>query len=433
MPYAQFHYPFENEEVFLKNFPADFIGEAVDQTRGWFYNMLVLSTALFGRPAFENVITTGLVLAEDGQKMSKKLKNYPDPMDVVSKYGADALRFYLMLSPLVHGEELNFSEKGVDEVYKKMIVRLQNVVSFYELYAEENGAEEGFPKSTHILDQWIFARLGELNLEVTKMLAAYRVDAAARPVSLFIDDLSTWYLQNSRERLKGKEGTKKDQISAVSTLRFVLCEFSKIIAPFAPFISEEVYQKVKGAEGEESVHLESWPEQDEAVNDPVLKLMAETRKIVSLGLEARAKGAMKVRQPLKKITLKKEVEPLFDMPIGKEFLSLISDRVNVKKVVFDDIPSDAELDFELTDELREEGALRELIRTIQEMRKKGNLNPADRERTLVVSTNAEGKHFMKKWEKEIEKSTLFAKIHYGEADGGEIAEIGEHIFTLAIK
>ncbi|MCK9351464.1 MAG: class I tRNA ligase family protein [Candidatus Paceibacterota bacterium] len=448
MPYAQFHYPFENEDEFHKNFPANFIAEAVDQTRGWFYNMLVLSVGLFGRSSFKNVITTGLILAEDGQKMSKRLKNYPDPMMVAEKYGADALRYYLLSSPAVHGEDLNFSEKGVDEIFKKVIVRLENVLAFYELYQTADEEGESFPKSSHILDEWIFARLGQVRVEVENAMEKNELEKAARPISIFIDDLSTWYLQNSRERIKGKDGKDTEQKSALGTMRFVLREFSKIIAPFMPFVAEETYQKTHSARsgqamGKESVHLESWPTIETLENDPIIELMEKTRNIVSLGLEARAKGGLKVRQPLKKITLPLSEKTSFLVPVGKEFLALIMERVNVKDVAFADIPSFAEasqgrpekvaLDTEITPALLEEGMFREFTRNVQELRKKENLNPGDQTHTLVVETDEKGTAFVKKFEKEIKKATLFGTIEFAEGIEGAFSKIENLEFSLAVK
>jgi len=443
MPYAQFHYPFENEEEFHKNFPANFIAEAVDQTRGWFYNMLVLSVGLFGKSSFQNCITTGLILAEDGQKMSKRLKNYPDPMTIIEKYGADALRYYLLSSAVVHGEELNFSEKGVDEVFKKVIVRLENVLSFYELY-QRNDADASFPKSTHILDEWIFARLGQVRVEVESAMEKKELDRAVRPISIFIDDLSTWYLQNSRERIKGKDCGVEEKNAAVSTLKYVLCEFSKVVAPFMPFVAEEVYQKTRpldAARGKgdstqltvNSVHLEQWPTIETLENDPIIALMETTRNIVSLGLEARAKGALKVRQPLKKITLPLSDKPSFQVPVGKQFLALIMDRVNVKDVAFADISEKALLDTEITPALREEGMLREFVRTVQELRKKENLNPGDQSHTLIVATDNLGEKFVKKWEKEIKKTTLFSTIEFTSEGAGEKSKVEDLTFSLAVK
>jgi isoleucyl-tRNA synthetase len=437
MPYAQFHYPFENEDEFHKNFPANFIAEAVDQTRGWFYNMLALSVGLFGKAPFKSVITTGLILAEDGQKMSKRLKNYPDPMEVAEKYGADALRYYLLSAPVVHAEDLNFSEKGVDEIFKKVIVRLENVLAFYELYRSKDESEEAFPKSSHILDEWIFARLGQVRVEVENAMEKKELDKASRPIAVFIDDLSTWYLQNSRERIKGKEGGTEEKKAALATIRYALCEFSKIIAPFMPFVAEEIYQKTKSHSsvggGKESVHLESWPTIETLENDPIIALMETTRNIVSLGLEARAKGGLKVRQPLKKITLPLSEKSTFLIPVGKEFLSLIMERVNVKDVVFADISEKVALDTEITPALREEGMLREFIRNVQELRKKEDLNPGDAGQTLIVATDEAGAVFVKKFEKEIKRATLFRMMEYSAETETEKSKIEDLAFALFVK
>ncbi|MBI2120271.1 MAG: class I tRNA ligase family protein [Parcubacteria group bacterium] len=417
MPYAQFHYPFENKEEFERNFPADFIAEAVDQTRGWFYNMHALSVGLFGERAFKNVITTGLILAEDGQKMSKKLKNYPDPTDLVEKYGADALRYYLLASPVVAGEELRFSEKGVDEVYKKIVVRLQNVAAFYELYKTEDQSKN--QESENVLDMWILARLGELVSEVEEGMEAYELDRATRPFMLFIDDLSTWYLRRSRDRLKGKDGEEEDTKNARVTLRHVLLELSKTLAPFMPFLAEDVYKRAGGER--ESVHLEQITKHKLQIpNADVLVQMEEVRKIVALGLEARAKAGIKVRQPLQK----------FSAPIDiPETLHIfVHDEVNVKEYV----KGELSLDTEITPELKEEGMMREFIRNVQDLRKKENLNPADKDRTLIVSTDEAGKSFVQKFETEIKKATLFASLKYGETENDQPINIGDLAFTIKV-
>ncbi|MEK7081584.1 MAG: class I tRNA ligase family protein, partial [Patescibacteria group bacterium] len=283
MPYAQFHYPFENKKEFKKNFPADFIAEGVDQTRGWFYSSMVLGVGLFGKSPFKNVVVNGMILAEDGQKMSKRLKNYPDPMGIVSKYGADALRFTLLSMPTVKGEDASFSERAVDEINKKLIVRLQNIFSFYEMYGMEN------TKSTangNILDKWILARLAETKNEVSSGFDNYEFDRAMKPIAEFIDDMSTWYIRRSRERFKSDDF--KDRESAMATTRFTLLELSKIIAPAMPFLSEDIYLKLGGVK--ESVHLENWPKprrlnREEKV---LIKDMETCRKIVSIALEKRA-------------------------------------------------------------------------------------------------------------------------------------------------
>ncbi|MBX9765557.1 isoleucine--tRNA ligase, partial [Patescibacteria group bacterium] len=228
MPYGERHYPFEKRDVFDKNFPAQFIAEGQDQTRAWFYYLHVLASALFNKPAFQNVIVNGIVLAEDGKKMSKKLQNYPDPMKIVDMYGADALRYYLLSSPVVQSENLSFAESGVDEVLKKNINRLDNVVAFYKLY--ENGTLRG-TESTHVLDRWILARLNEFVAETTAGYEKYELDRAVRPLALFVDDLSVWYLRRSRDRLKN-DGD--DKTAALATLRHVLYTLSLGIAPAMP-------------------------------------------------------------------------------------------------------------------------------------------------------------------------------------------------------
>jgi len=395
MPYGQSHYPFENKEKFEKNFPAQFIAEGLDQTRGWFYSLMVLSTALFDKPAFLNVIVNGLVLAEDGQKMSKRLKNYPEVLDVINKYGADALRYYMLSSQIVKAEDLRFSERGVDEVYKKIILRLYNVYSFLELYDGDRKVEtNNYKLSTNILDKWILARLGQITKEMTDSMEKYELDRATRPIEGFVDDLSTWYLRRSRDRFKGDD--IEDKESALVTLRYTIKTLAKLMAPFMSFIAEDLYQKVKDATDPESVHLESWPEMI-IVDEKILADMAETRKIVSSGLELRAKANIKVRQPLQELRIKNK-------ELSEEYLPLIADELNVKKVSVG-VSQDEEvaLDMNITPELKEEGTLRELVRNIQEMRKKMGLNTQDKV-SLRVSTDSAGKEFVKKFETELKKS-----------------------------
>ncbi len=370
MPYAQFHYPFEKEKfdpVYKKGYPANFIAEGLDQTRGWFYSMLVLGTALFGEKSYERVIVNGLILAEDGQKMAKKLKNYPDPMDVVDRYGSDALRYYLLSSPVVKGEDLNFSENGVDEVVKKISSRLDNVFSFYELYRVDVKSKSG--DSRNILDKWILARLGELSSEVTEAMENYELDKATKPFLLFIDDLSTWYLRRSRERFKGNDAIDKE--FATLTTCFVLLEVSKLLAPFMPFLSERIFQKLRVESDAISVHLEDWPKVGNIDHD-LLKKMKEVRNLVSLGLEARSKQSIKVRQPLKSLSIKNK-----EIVENEELSLLIKDEVNVKELLFHSLVEEVLLDVLITPELRLEGVARDLIREIQDERKKLGLSPND--------------------------------------------------------
>ena len=357
MPYAQQH--FMGGKDMPDRFPADFIAEGQDQTRGWFYVLSVLGTALFDKFPFKEVIVNGMVLAEDGKKMSKRLKNYPEIDVVLNKYGADALRLFLMASPAVHAEDVNFVEKTVSEVQSKVLGRLRNVVEFYKMYEKGEDAKND---SKNILDQWILSRLSETQTEMEKGLEGYEIDKGARPIFDFVDDLSTWYVRRSRDRFKGEGEDKK---SSIETTRFVLREFSKLIAPYIPFVAEEVYKDVGGEL--ESVHLESWPELVIKGKGDVLENMTTVREVVRLGLEARQKAGVKVRQPLQKIQITEKLD--------QEYLDVIADELNVKEVY---IGSDLVLDTVITPELEKEGQARELIREIQKMRKEAGLNPEDK-------------------------------------------------------
>lgn len=380
MPYASTHYPFSKEKVDpqgifgfgRKGYPADFIAEGLDQTRGWFYSLLVLGTALFGKTPYENVIVNGLVLAADGQKMSKRLNNYPDPLDLVEKYGADALRFYLLSSSVVRGEDLRFNERGVDEVAKKIIMRLENVLSFYEMYAHD-AAPPG--QSSHVLDRWILSRLHQCVQQTTDGFEGYELDVATRPLGEFVDDLSTWYLRRSRERFKA-EG--EDQGAAVATLQHVLTTVAHVMAPTMPFFADHIYRRLCGGE---SVHLQAWPIAG-AVDEALLLGMQQTRALASAGLELRERAGIKVRQPLSRLTIKQ------DLP--EELRAILADELNVKEIVLDtNLHEEAVLDTELTPELKEEGALRDWVRTIQEWRKEEGLSVGDRPGLLVHTPEVE--------------------------------------------
>ena len=447
MPYGQNHYPFENLDKFNPQanalgkflpflnksigFPAEFIGEGLDQTRGWFYTMLVLSVGVFGTSSFKNVVVNGLALAADGKKMSKSLKNYPDPMLVVHKYGADALRYYLLSSPIVKAEDLCFMESGVDEVLKKVISRLDNVLSFYEMYTENTSApvKNFVPKSDNVLDQWMLALLNKTIIEVTKSTDKYELDRATRPIADLIDDLSTWYLRRSRDRFKSAD--VKDKTQAIETTRYVLEQISKLTAPSMPFYAEELYQKVKSLGGKESVHLDEWPT-SYPVNEGDTKLLAdmtEVRKIVTLGLEARSKSNIKVRQPLAKLSVKVGQGNFVNQK--DQLLALICDEINVKEVVFAEVVNSVELDLNITPELKAEGQVRELIRAIQELRKQEKLNPGDAV-SLKVKTDRVGESLIKKFESEIKRITMIKAFSFGEADNMTEIKIDELALGLKI-
>jgi isoleucyl-tRNA synthetase len=412
MPYASNHYP-KNKTAFNpkrlfglmpKGYPAHFIAEGIDQTRGWFYSLIVLGTALFERTPYKAVVTNGLILAEDGRKMSKKLKNYPDPLELIEKYGVDSLRYYLLSSSVIRGEDLRFKEQGVDEVSKKVLMRLDNVRSFYEMYAvaeekqdsvsrpEETSSASQAPqpdissvptKSVHILDRWVLSRLNETVKQSTDGYENYELDNATRPIASFVDDLSTWYLRRSRDRFK-EEGSDKQ--AALHTLQTTLYTLSHIMAPVMPFFAEDLYQRVKNENDPESVHLSNWPSSAKATEGQasLIEEMNVVRKLASVGLQAREKAGIKLRQPLALLKAK-------TIPTNTELVEVLKDELNVKAIESDANQTDEVwLDTNLTDELKEEGTVRNLVRRVQEWRKSANLNIADRpDYTLQVSKDEE--------------------------------------------
>ncbi len=458
MPFAQDHYPFsaqggsasggENLDWKKNNFPAGFVAEYIAQTRTWFYYTHVISSILFKKAPFKNVVTTGTILAEDGEKMSKSKNNFPDPWILFDKYGVDALRFYLMSGPLMKGEDINFSEKAVQDISNKIINRLENVLAFYELYRDvslENAhsTSSGQTSSTNVLDVWILVRLEELITETTNGMEKYDMFLATKPIELFIEDLSVWYLRRSRERIK--EGDKE----ARATLYFVLKTLAKIMAPFTPFMSENIWQKLKiypeksgASDDEESVHLAEWPHFAKATRgkpDFVYKLlnlfnkedskilvnMQKTREIVSFGLQARQKAGIPVRQPLSQLRIK-------NYELGIEYEELIKDELNVKNIAEDtSLETEVILDTEITGELKEEGNYRELVRAIQDMRKKEGLTPSD-VISLSIETNELGKKLVQKFETEIKKTVLAKNIKF-ESNAGEEIKIDNLVFKISIQ
>lgn len=366
MPYAQLHYPFENKEVFEQGFPAQFIAEGVDQTSLWFHKLHVIATMLFDQPAFKNVVVNGIVLAEDGKKMSKRLRNYPDPMEMMEKYGSDAVRYYLMSSPVVCAENLRFSEKEVQEVSRQFVNILMNVSSFYKLYQEHDSQKVLEP--THVLDRWILTRLHVTLKEETEALEAYELQTAARSLQGFVTDLSTWYVRRSRERMK-QAGDDRD--AALFTLRTTLETFAKMLAPFTPFLAEMVFEDVGQTT---SVHLEDWPVFDKTrIDEKVLEEMDRTRSIVSRALTRRSEAGVNVRQALGGMTI-----TVPSGEIGEEYQDLMKDEVNVKSIEVKTGETAVELDLVLTPALVREGAVREIIRRVNDLRKTTGLTIDDR-------------------------------------------------------
>ncbi|HEX7259619.1 MAG TPA: isoleucine--tRNA ligase, partial [Candidatus Saccharimonadia bacterium] len=330
MPYAQDHWMGgQSGEELAPHFPAQFIAEGVDQTRGWFYTLHVLATALVDKPAFENVVVNGLVLAADGKKLSKRLRNYPDPSEIFATSGADSLRFFLMSSPVVGGEDVRFSAQAVSEVNRNVFTRLWNVHSFFSTYAEidkwQPEKELREPKSDNVLDQWLLARLNQVIAEMTEQADNYRIASAVRPLRDFIDDLSNWYVRRSRRRF-WKSEDDGDKASAYATLHYAMVRTSQLLAPWSPFISDKLWRELTvGMDVPASVHLSDWPEAGE-VNSLVVSDMNNVRQIVNEGLAARAKAGIKVRQPLNAITVTGNVT------LSPESREIVADELNLKSV-----------------------------------------------------------------------------------------------------
>lgn len=449
MPYAQMHYPFENKEKFERNFPAEFIAEGQDQTRGWFYTLHVLATALtrlpnpsipveHGQPASKNCVVNGIVLAKDGKKMAKKLKNYPDPDVLLEKYGADALRYYLVTSPVMEAENLNFSEIGVKESYNKLINILWNVVEFYKLYSNQKESDELRDQPKNLLDRWILAKLNDLIKTVTESMEGYRLIAASRPIQDFVTELSQWYVRRSRDRFKTGDGEDKEM--ALAVLRHTLLTLSKIMAPFTPFIAEKIYLELSGKE--ESVHLDLWPEvQDKLFDQSIIKEMTTARKIVEMGLSVRAEKGIKVRQPLGRIII-----------VGVEDLSdalkdIVADELNVKEFfVEEDLPEgdnwaikeegkiQMALDVEITDELKREGVARELVRTINQMRKEQKLTVNDKVDLFYATESEQLKQVFAEFEEKIKTSVVALSVIFKkDASGAQLEIEGNKVIIQIIK
>ena len=376
MPLAQHHYPFENRELIDKKiqFPADYISEAIDQTRGWFYTLLAISSLLGKGTAYKNVLSAGHVLDEKGEKMSKSKGNVVDPWYITEKYGADAVRwyFYTINQP---GDSKLFSEKDVDQALKKFILTFWNCFIFYNTYSSgdfpslklKSGEAINQRKSASLLEQWILSKLNNLIQEVSQKLNKYEPVAAARAIEKFvINDFSLWYVRRSRKRFE----------EAAGTLQYVILTLTRLTAPFIPFLSDYIYQNLKAkASTFESVHLENWPKADKKlINQKLEKKMERVRDVVTKSLAERAKAKIKVRQPLAKLKVKGT-----KVKLEAELLKLIREEVNVKEIAFDSkIKEEVWLDTDITPELKEEGMIREIIRQVQEMRKNAGLKPKDK-------------------------------------------------------
>ena len=339
MPYAQLHYPFENKSVFRSGFPAEFIAEGLDQTRGWFYTLMVLSAGVFDKPAFRNVVVNGLVLAKDGSKMSKSKENFTPPDNLMETYGADALRLYLINSPLVRGEEQRFEDDGVRDMARRALLPWYNAFSFLQTYAKVDGwsPEKGVHLGTNNLDRWILSRLQTLKLSIAKEMARYRLYSVVPRLFEFIGDLTNWYIRLNRPRFWTSD-LDGDKIAAFSTLYTAVHELSIAMAPFAPFLAEHLYRELASLDGAspepESVHLCAYPEADDSLVDHSLEdAVDRMRKIILLGRRQREQAGVGLRTPLREVRIIHSNATLLDDIALLE--PYIAKELNVKSVVYD--------------------------------------------------------------------------------------------------
>lgn len=418
MPFAEFHYPFENKEIFEKRFPGQYIGEYIGQVRAWFYYMHAMSVLLFDDVSFENCVVTGNILNDKGEKLSKSKRNFTDPWIIIEKYGVDALRYYLTTSVVMQAEDLYFMDDKVREIYNKVINILWNVVEFYKMYTSDSYKVESHKviKSENVLDKWILAKLNLLIKEMTESMDKYDTVKAGRPIMDFIDDLSTWYVRRSRDRFKGED--VEDRNNALSTLQFVLSTLAKLMAPFMPFLAEKVWQSV-GAYCNtpvQSIHLQVWPEVDKKmIDEKVISEMATARKIVEMGLALRAEAGVKVRQPLAKLQVT-------GCKLPEELLNIVAEELNVKFVETRSFASVQEiktkedgglkvgLDIIMTAELKKEGLVREIVRTINQMRKEQKLTIHDKVKVEYKTEDKILNEVFAEYAEEIKKLVLATDI-----------------------
>lgn len=418
MPFAQFHYPFENKEKFEASFPADFIIEAIDQTRGWFYSLTAVNVALFGKSPWKNLICTGFINAADGKKMSKKLKNYTDPMELMNKTSADSFRFLMLSSPLTNGENFALADKDVMDVARKLGM-IWNMYDFFTMYAEVDGWEFNGDLSdplhdlTNPLDIWIVSRLHQLITEVERGLNNYNLQDATKPILPFLDDASNWYVRRSRRRF-WKSEDDCDKNDAYRTLHYVLVRLSYMLAPFTPFLAEELYHNLTG--DNESIHLKDWLPAGE-IDNSMLRDMNALRTAVNDGLSKRASEGIKVRQPLASVKLINTISQDTPAEVVQFLIDIAKDELNVKSV---EIVTDSEsesaqpsvvYDLTITPELKREGLMREIVRHVQSARKQAGLQIDDRIILSISSDDSEISQAVDAFADVIKSETLAVELN----------------------
>jgi len=394
MPYGQAHYPFENKEEFEDNFPAEFIGEGVDQTRAWFYYLHVIAGGVRQSKAFKNVIVNGIVLAEDGKKMSKRLKNYPDPVLLIDNYGSDSLRMYLASSPVLKAENLNFSEKEVGDIRRKTFVIWWNIIGFYKSFVKEVEISKPTQKPENVLDQWVLSRLETVVEEVTEHMDNYDLVKSSRILMDFVGELSNWYLRLSRDRFKNNDSQETNQVFG-----YVLYTLAQLFAPFAPFFSEMVHHAL--VDQDTSVHHTDWPGFSSDLQDKQLEeQMNLVQRVVELAHSARKLKGVRVRQPLASIKVMFDKNVLHT-EMFEQYSKLLELELNVKKVIWEKTDLDEttiEFDWELTADLKEEGEAREVMRLIQNLRREAGLSITDSAKAVLID-------WPESWREEIESKT----------------------------
>lgn len=422
MPFAQFHYPFENQSKFETSYPGDFIVEYVGQVRAWFYYLNAVNVGLFDSKAFKNVIVTGTITGNDGRKLSKSFGNYTNPNELMDKYSADALRFLLLSSPLLSGEDYSVIDKNVADVSRKLAM-IWNVYDFFTLYADVDkwswtGQMMGQQEPNNLLDRWIIARVHQLNTEITKNMDNYEVAQAVNSILPFIDDVSNWYVRRSRKRF-WKSDDDSDKQFAYQTLHYILLQFSILVAPFVPFLAEELFLKLTGGQKGPSVHLLDWPEVGH-VDNLLIDDTADLRNVISQGLAKRAEASIKVRQPLSNATLISAINSSRPTDYQQFLMEIAKDELNVKTIELTSGQNDQpniKLNMKITAELAAEGQARELIRLIQNSRKAAGLNIDDRIKLGLTTKFESLKKAIINHKSEIMAETLASELNLSLVEG----------------